>query len=107
MPGGLPLRLPAHRASSATLAGAYPFLVPSSCSTGVLVGTDALTEEPSGPSPPAPEAAAEEEEDDAAAEAAEAEAEAADAEAAETGAAAGPAETVDPNTSFRWSTESL
>jgi type IV secretory pathway VirB4 component len=46
MPGGLPLRLPAHRASSATLAGAYPFLVAPSCSTGVLVGTDALTGEP-------------------------------------------------------------
>ncbi|EYR65222.1 ATP-binding protein [Actinotalea ferrariae CF5-4] len=46
MPGGPPLRLPAHRASSATLAGAYPFLVTPSCTTGVLVGTDALTEEP-------------------------------------------------------------
>lgn len=46
MPGGPALRLPAHRASSATLAGAYPFLVTPSCTTGVLVGTDALTEEP-------------------------------------------------------------
>ena len=46
MPGGLALRLPAHRASSATLAGAYPFLVAPSCSVGVLVGTDALTGEP-------------------------------------------------------------
>ena len=46
MPGGLALRLPAHRASSATLAGAYPFLVAPSCSIGVLVGTDALTGEP-------------------------------------------------------------
>jgi type IV secretory pathway VirB4 component len=46
MSGGLALRLPAHRASSATLAGAYPFLVAPSCSIGVLVGTDALTGEP-------------------------------------------------------------
>ena len=46
MPGGPPLRLPAHRASSATLAGAYPFPVTPSCTTGVLVGSDALTEEP-------------------------------------------------------------
>lgn len=37
------LRLPAHRASSATLAGAYPFLVPPSCDLGVPVGQDALT----------------------------------------------------------------
>ena len=37
------LRLPAHRASSATLAGAYPFLVPPSCDMGVPVGQDALT----------------------------------------------------------------
>jgi len=43
---GQALRLPAHRASSATLAGAYPFLVAPSCTTGVLVGTDALTGEP-------------------------------------------------------------
>ncbi len=46
MPGGPPLQLPPHRASSATLAGAYPFLLAPSCSTGVLVGTDALTGEP-------------------------------------------------------------
>ncbi|MCZ3390018.1 MAG: ATP-binding protein [Actinomycetia bacterium] len=38
-----PFRLPAHRASSATLAGAYPFLVPAPSDTGVYVGTDALT----------------------------------------------------------------
>lgn len=37
------LRLPAHRASSATLAGAYPFLVAPSCDIGVPVGQDALT----------------------------------------------------------------
>ena len=46
-PGGLtswlPLRVPPHRASSATLAGAYPFLTPPDCATGVLIGTDALT----------------------------------------------------------------
>ncbi len=39
----LPLRLPAHRASSATLAGAYPFLAPPPVQDGVIVGTDALT----------------------------------------------------------------
>ncbi|HEY8722164.1 ATP-binding protein [Pengzhenrongella sp.] len=39
----LPLRLPAHRASSATLAGAYPFLAARACDTGVLLGADALT----------------------------------------------------------------
>ncbi|MGV8965227.1 MAG: ATP-binding protein [Cellulomonas sp.] len=39
----LPLRLPAHRASSATLAGAYPFLAAPACDTGVLIGVDALT----------------------------------------------------------------
>lgn len=38
-----PLRLPAHRASSATLAGAYPFLAGSPCTTGALVGVDAMT----------------------------------------------------------------
>ncbi|MCU0294691.1 MAG: type IV secretory system conjugative DNA transfer family protein, partial [Candidatus Nanopelagicales bacterium] len=38
-----PFRLPAHRASSATLAGAYPFLATAPCDTGVYVGTDALT----------------------------------------------------------------
>jgi hypothetical protein len=37
------LRLPAHRASSATLAGAYPFLVPPSADHGVPVGVDVLT----------------------------------------------------------------
>ena len=40
-----PLRLPAHRASSATLAGAYPFLTPPAQGTGIYVGTDALTGE--------------------------------------------------------------
>lgn len=39
----LPLRVPAHRASSATLAGAYPFLTSTPCDTGVYVGIDALT----------------------------------------------------------------
>jgi type IV secretory pathway VirB4 component len=39
-------RLPAHRASSATLAGAYPFLATAPCDTGVYVGTDALTGSP-------------------------------------------------------------
>lgn len=42
------LRLPAHRASSATLAGAYPFLTPAASDLGPLVGTDALTNEPFG-----------------------------------------------------------
>lgn len=46
IPGGPALRLPAHRASSVTLAGAYPFLVAPSSSIGVPVGTDALTGEP-------------------------------------------------------------
>jgi len=41
----LPLRLPAHRASSATLAGAYPFLTAPTVDTGVYIGTDALTGE--------------------------------------------------------------
>lgn len=40
---GRRLRLPAHRASSATLAGAYPFLVPPPCDIGIPVGQDALT----------------------------------------------------------------
>ncbi|KQY41395.1 ATP-binding protein [Cellulomonas sp. Root137] len=40
--------MPAHRASSATLAGAYPFLVPPSCDIGVPVGQDALTGGPFG-----------------------------------------------------------
>lgn len=44
--GGPRLRLPAHRASSATLAGAYPFLFAPSLSTGTLVGTDALSGAP-------------------------------------------------------------
>lgn len=37
------LHLPAHRASSITLAGAYPFLAGPSCTTGPLVGVDAMT----------------------------------------------------------------
>jgi len=37
------LRLPAHRASSATLAAAYPFLAARPCTTGALVGMDAMT----------------------------------------------------------------
>lgn len=41
-----PLRVAPHRASSATLAGAYPFLAPAPCDTGVYVGMDALTGEP-------------------------------------------------------------
>ncbi len=40
------LRVPSHRASSATLAGAYPFLTPQPCRLGALVGSDALTGEP-------------------------------------------------------------
>ena len=39
----LPLRLPAHRASSATLAGAYPFLASAPLDRGTYVGTDAFT----------------------------------------------------------------
>lgn len=39
----LSLRLPSHRASSATLAGAYPFLASSPLDAGVYVGTDAFT----------------------------------------------------------------
>lgn len=39
------LRLPAHRASSATLAGAYPFLTPPAQDIGSFVGVDALTGE--------------------------------------------------------------
>lgn len=39
----LPLRLPAHRASSATFAGAYPFLAPAPLDRGVYVGADAFT----------------------------------------------------------------
>lgn len=40
----LPLRLPTHQASSATLAGAYPFLAAASLgSEGVYVGVDALS----------------------------------------------------------------
>jgi type IV secretory pathway VirB4 component len=47
-PGGrlrLPasLHLPAHRASSATLGAAYPFLAGRPCTTGALVGVDAMT----------------------------------------------------------------
>ncbi|MDO8119695.1 ATP-binding protein [Isoptericola sp. b490] len=37
-----PLGLPAHRASSATLSSAYPFLVPPSTGVGVPIGVDAL-----------------------------------------------------------------
>src|SRR5882672_11238999 len=40
------LRVPSHRASSATLSGAYPFLAPEPCRLGALVGSDALTGEP-------------------------------------------------------------
>ncbi|WP_019873203.1 VirB4 family type IV secretion system protein [Sporichthya polymorpha] len=40
------LRVPSHRASSATLAGAYPFLTPEPCCLGALVGSDALSGEP-------------------------------------------------------------
>lgn len=39
---GPTLRLPAHRASSAVLAGAYPFLAPGSVEVGVPVGRDVL-----------------------------------------------------------------
>src|SRR5665648_1094583 len=43
----LPLRLPPHRASSSTLAGAYPFLSPPPPPVDrAFVGTDALTGEP-------------------------------------------------------------
>ena len=35
--------MPAHRASSATLAGAYPFLAPAAADTGVYLGRDGLT----------------------------------------------------------------
>ena len=37
------LHLPSHRASSATLAGAYPFLAPAQLDRGVYVGSDAFT----------------------------------------------------------------
>ncbi|MGQ0631513.1 MAG: ATP-binding protein [Sporichthyaceae bacterium] len=40
------LRVLSHRASSATLSGAYPFLAPQPCRLGALVGADALTGEP-------------------------------------------------------------
>jgi type IV secretory pathway VirB4 component len=39
---GPDLRLPAHRASSAVLAGAYPFLSPDPSDVGVPVGADVL-----------------------------------------------------------------
>jgi len=39
---GQDLRLPAHRASSAMLAGAYPFLSPGPSDVGVPVGADVL-----------------------------------------------------------------
>ena len=37
------MRVPPHRASSATLAGAYPFLASAPTDVGVYVGVDALT----------------------------------------------------------------
>lgn len=37
------LRLPAHRASSAVLAGAYPFLATTPCKVGAPVGVDAFS----------------------------------------------------------------
>ena len=37
------MRVAAHRASSATLAGAYPFLAPAPSDVGVYVGVDAVT----------------------------------------------------------------
>jgi hypothetical protein len=40
---GSPLRVAAHRASSATLAGAYPFLAPAPADVGVYIGVDALS----------------------------------------------------------------
>ena len=40
---GPSLRLPAHRASSAVLAGAYPFLAPETPDRGVPVGADLFT----------------------------------------------------------------
>ena len=40
------LRLPAHRASTATLAGAYPFLAPRAIDAGSYVGVDVLTGQP-------------------------------------------------------------
>ena len=40
------LRVPSHRASSVTLAGAYPFLAPMPCLDGVPLGVDAITGEP-------------------------------------------------------------
>ena len=39
------LRVPSHRASSITLAGAYPFLAPAPGTLGAPIGTDALTGE--------------------------------------------------------------
>jgi type IV secretory pathway VirB4 component len=42
----LPLRLPSHRASSATLAGAYPFLTSAPLDRGIYVGTDAFSGSP-------------------------------------------------------------
>ena len=38
-----PFRLPAHRATSDVLGGAYPFLAAPPPAIGVLIGTDALT----------------------------------------------------------------
>jgi type IV secretory pathway VirB4 component len=41
-----PLRLPPHRASSAALAGAYPFLATAPLDRGIYVGRDAFTGSP-------------------------------------------------------------
>ena len=46
MTGWVPLRLPPHRASSATLAGAYPFLAALPPTEGVYVGVDAFSGAP-------------------------------------------------------------
>ena len=43
---GPALRLPPHRASSATLAGAYPFLTVEPLLRGTYVGSDVLTGSP-------------------------------------------------------------
>ena len=43
---GRSLDLPAHRASSAMLAGAYPFLVPPAMDVGVPIGVDVVTGQP-------------------------------------------------------------
>jgi type IV secretory pathway VirB4 component len=46
MTGWMPLRVAAHRASSATLAGAYPFLAALPPTEGVYVGVDAFSGAP-------------------------------------------------------------